>query len=111
MKLNLYAVKDVVAQEAPIILTCPNDKMLVRQIKSGMLSQQPNFLNTHIEDKQVFIIGEYDNVTCVIKSNAPDMIFPLADIYDELVKEIRARNKKLEGVQAPVDTGGIIKDE
>lgn len=111
MKLKLFTIKDVVAGEAPLILTAQNEAMLLRQIKSGMLAKQPNFLNTHIADKQIFEIGEYDLATCEIAAIKPVMIKALSEVFDDLVEEVRIRNKQLEGLQPPEEVKEIHEED
>lgn len=107
MKLKLYGVRDKKAEDCPLILTAPNEALLIRQIKSGLLSKGQHFLNTDIDDKEVWELGSYDTTTMVIVSDGPHFIITISEIYDELISEIRARKEKLKGIQeVEVPEGG-----
>lgn len=66
---KLYCVRDVkagygVTPGVPAILDMPNDEFAIRVLKGSCAKgQKPNALNVYPEDKELWCIGEFDDLT------------------------------------------------
>lgn len=86
---NIYSIKDEVAGDHPFTFEAPNDGMMVRIVKGGLLSKEQNVINTDIKDKVIFLVGERNTETGVIKGCEPLFIKRVSEIRLELIKEIK----------------------
>jgi len=65
---KLYALKDVkIGFMNP--WPCQNDPVAIREFTRGANDTQPNSINTDIEDKELWGLGEYNDETGVITPN------------------------------------------
>jgi len=70
---KLYTIRDVkagygVTQGVPAIIDLPNDQVAIRVLKGSVAKgQKPNALNIYPEDKELWCVGEFDDLTGRIK--------------------------------------------
>lgn len=99
MKLKEYALFDRITGEYTFTFKARNDEAMKRIAKSGMMSKEPNVLNTDTADKDIFAIAEFDTETgIVVGEKAPLFVCHVEDLRQELITEIKRR--KLEAEQA-----------
>lgn len=90
--MKLYTIRDVLAgygvqPGVPAILNLPNDELMIRVIKGSVQEGcQPNALNTNIEDKEVWCIGEFDDKTGRITPCDPYLVARCVDLVEKGLK-------------------------
>lgn len=103
--MQLFVVRDIVTQDAPVMFHSLNIGTAKRLVKGALLSQEDNFIKQNYKDKQVFLIGEYDSILMKIVPQEAEMVFTVLQLEEELELEIAARKKKAE------DLGVKTEDE
>ncbi len=68
MKLRIYTIKDTITGEMAMPFTQVNEKAMLRSAAIMANSAQENGLTQNIEDKQIWSLGTFDNLTGEIKS-------------------------------------------
>ena len=87
---KLYTVRDVkagygVTLGVPAILDMPNDEYARRVLKGSCAKgQKPNALNLYPEDKELWCIGEFDDLTGRITPCEPYMVGRAIDYIGEI---------------------------
>lgn len=75
---KLYVIRDVLAGyglSSPSIIDMPTDEYAKRVLKGSVAKgQKPNLLNTNPEDKELWCVGEFDELTGRIKSCDPYLV-------------------------------------
>lgn len=90
MILKIYALYDRIAQEFPFTFKAKNDDMMKRVCMSAMLDQGDNIIKNDTDDKDIYITGEFDTETGVVKGlERPGFILHLAEVRTELLAKIR----------------------
>lgn len=108
MILKIYVLYDRIAQEFPFSFKAKNDDMMKRVCMSAMLDQQDNIIKNDTDDKDIYLTGEYDTETGVVKGlDRPQFILHLAEVRSELLAKIRA-SKQAAGVEEQ-ETGNETK--
>lgn len=65
--MKLYSIKDTkIGFSAPILMQ--NDAVAYRTFKNMRNSEQPNMVNTNPEDKELWLLGQFDEDTGAIQS-------------------------------------------
>lgn len=78
--MKLYTVRDVlvgygVIQGMSAIINFENDEVALRALKESMFpGQKPNCFNVHPEDKELWLVGEFDQQTGKITACEPKLI-------------------------------------
>lgn len=91
--MKLYTIRDVLAgygvqPGVPAIINLPNDELVIRVVKGSVAEgAQPNALNTNIEDKEVWCVGEFDDKTGVITPCHPYLVCRAIDYKKEVKKD------------------------
>lgn len=87
--LNIYVVRDEVAQDNTFICTAKNDEEAKRNVKLALCSPQPNYINQHTKDKRLIYTGSIDIDTGVITGEvSPIPLFTIEEVRLELLHEI-----------------------
>lgn len=87
---KLYCVRDVkagfgVTQGVPAVIDMPNDEYARRVLKGSCAKgQKPNALNIYPEDKELWCIGEFDDLTGRLTPIEPYMVGRALDYISEL---------------------------
>lgn len=80
---KLFVIRDVLVGygvQSPAILDVPNEAVLERLIKGSMTpGARPDLLNTNPEDKQIWLVGEFDETTGKIFACEPKLVFNIID--------------------------------
>lgn len=97
-KLNIYVIRDEVAQDNCFLCTAVNDEEAKRNIKLSLCTPQPNFINTHTKDKRLVFVGELDCDTGVITPQAsPVLLVTIEEVRLELLSEVaKAKSQALD---------------
>ena len=96
---KLYTIRDVkagygVTLGVPAILDMPNDEYARRVLKGSCAKgQKANALNTYPEDKELWCIGEFDDLTGRISPVEPYMVGRAIDFISELEVEVDESNQ------------------
>lgn len=73
MELKIYCVKDTkVGFMSPF--TMNNDELCLREARVAVNDSRPNVVNTNLEDKEIWCLGEFDDTTGVIKGVTPRLV-------------------------------------
>lgn len=109
MILKIYVIRDEVAVDNHVIVTEQNDTLLKRNIKALLMAQSANYINTNTKDKRVFLSGELDTCTGVIKALDPIVpVVTLEEVRLELVDEINfAKAQAVASKQKAADAVGV----
>lgn len=90
-KLNIYVVRDEVAQDNTFLCTAKNDEEAKRNIKLALCSSQPNYINTNTKDKRLVFVGSIDiDTAIIIPESAPVLLCTVEEVRLELLHEIAA---------------------
>lgn len=87
---KLYCVRDVkagfgVTPGVPAVIDMPNDEFARRVLKGSCAKgQKPNALNVYPEDKELWCIGEFDDLTGRLTPIEPYMVGRALDYISEL---------------------------
>ncbi len=91
---RLYVIRDrlagfgVVPTGVPAIIDMPSDAFALRLLKGSVAKgQQPNLLNTNAEDKELWCVGELDELTGKIAACEPYLIGRAIDYLNREVIE------------------------
>lgn len=93
--MKLYTIRDVLAgygvqPGVPAILNLPNDDVAIRVLKGSVAEgAKPNVLNTNIEDKELWCVGEFDEKTGRIKPCDPYLVGRAIDYKKVEVKDAK----------------------
>ena len=99
---KLYVIRDIkagfgVTPGVPAILDMPNDEFAIRVVKGSCAKgQKPNALNVYPEDKELWCVGEFDDLTGVITPCVPRMVCRAIDFISELEVEESEANKSID---------------
>lgn len=98
---KLYTIRDVKAaygceNGVPAILDMPNDEFALRVVKGSCApGQKANALNTYPEDKELWCVGEFDELTGKIKPVDPYLVARAIDyIIKEVVQDVESEDAK-----------------
>lgn len=89
---KLYTIRDVLAgygvqNGIPAILDMPNDQFALRVLKGSCVAgATANAFNTNAEDKELWCVGEFDELTGKIKPCEPYLVGKAID-YLEVKKD------------------------
>lgn len=108
-KLNIYVVRDEVAQDNTFICTAKNDEEAKRNIKLALCSPQPNYINTNCKDKRLVFVGSIDIDTAIITpESSPVLLCTVEEVRLDLLHEIAAsKSQALDKLIAE----GVSKDK
>lgn len=99
MLLKLYGLRDSIALDTLMILSAPNDGMLERNVKSLML-QGASVLMNNLQDLVIFLIGELDTTSGLIKGlSEPVQVFHCLELFEKAKEE----HKKIFGEEIVID--------
>lgn len=91
---RLYVIRDrlagfgIVPTGVPAVLDMPSDAYALRMLKGSVAKgQQPNLLNTNAEDKELWCVGELDELTGKIEAFEPYLIGRAIDYLNREVIE------------------------
>ena len=83
MKLNIYSIKDTkIGYMSPLYLQ--NDGVAVREFSNLAQKKEPNIINTNAEDKELWLLGHFEDQTGEILSE----IRFIAKATDYVIKEV-----------------------
>lgn len=86
---KIYVVKDVLAASLLITFLAENDDLAKRHLEGFIVSPHPNLVNTFVADKQVYVVGEVDEKTLIVKPLAePLFICDVKSIQDKVLNDL-----------------------
>lgn len=84
---KLYVIRDTLAGygiSSPKVIDMPTDEYAIRVLRGSVAKgQKPNFLNTNPEDKELWCVGEFDELTGRIKACEPYLIGRAIDFINK----------------------------
>ena len=83
MKLNLYGIKDTVIGAISTPFAQNNNATAIRMIRNYINSPTDNEIKQNYKDKQLYLLGEYDDNTGYITSNV-EFVVNLSDLKEEV---------------------------
>lgn len=89
MKLNIYGLKDTVEGEFVFFFQAKNDGLMQRAVKGALLVKEQNHFTTNMKDKDVYLLGQIETLTGVIKPCPAVFVNNVNEIRLELIREIK----------------------
>lgn len=81
--IKIYTVYDMVADVYSQPFYLKNNEIAKREIRNLVNdNQQPNLFNTNIEDKILYLIGEFDENKALIKPIEHERVIHLKDLKE-----------------------------
>ena len=86
--MKIYCVKDVLASSICLVFSAKDDNLAKRTIEGYICAPVPNSVNTFVDDKQLYLIGEMDDNTMQVTSCVPSFVCNIFEVRDHVLSDL-----------------------
>ena len=86
--MKLYCVKDVLASSICLVFSAKDDNLAKRTIEGYICAPVANSVNTFVNDKQLYCIGEMDDNTMQVTATVPAFVCNIFEVRDHVLKDL-----------------------
>lgn len=98
--MKIYCVKDVLASSICLVFSAKDDNLAKRTIEGYICAPVPNQVNTFVNDKQLYCVGEMDDNTMQVTACVPTFVCNIFEVRDNVLADL-CKNEQF--VKAQID--------